>query len=673
MASRQGSALGGGTLSTMTQMDLPNLPGMRRSASAINPKLYKEFKNATAGSSRGEDAPPTTGSFRFGEQLFDDYDINSYDGGDTGSKLMELKKSLSQFPEKSQSYNDTNGRYSLISQKEDRERNIRNLPFSSTTDASSVKSTYVTAQRLVCTYVAYFTENYAKHMEEQSRSVFIKLYLEDNSIEIVEPKVENSGGPCGKFLKRHQILRPVNKSSPRGTAPQGPLLYTVEDFRAGACLEIYDRTYYVVDCDAATRRYMTSVGIDFGESSNLPGSVYDPKTRPGMTRKALKTTGVKKEKKHGVLGFFEYDRKVLRFFGAWDCRDSLYGDDLRVKLHYSLADGFIEIVPMHERNNGRDKLPKFLKKNAIMKAREDFMTTTAPIIDDDSLQGYSSTGLISSGSMLTLFGEGPGIEPAQPYHWTDLKIGEVIPVAAYNVVLIDADDFTRSFYASKEMPLGQAIVPPAPVYPEVSDEPPPPLMAMPTKTKEEGIKAAFFMGISLRFRAKFIDPKEADKSREFVIQYFMENDTVQVMEPPVRNSGHKGGLFLARSQPKGLFNPKELYLGANVNLLNHKFTILDADMATFKFMEGYPDTWLMCNVEVVSGKMKERKELLQRAILTYPGMAHAVIDLSVMESIFKQAGLKFVKQEAKTIFRVIDPFHTNFCKMSKLLKFVMDL
>lgn len=615
----------------MTQMDLPNLPGMRRSASAINPKLYKEFKAATA--SIGDAVQPT-GQFRFGEQLFDDYDGDSFDG-DTGSKLLELKKSLSQFPEKSLSYNDTIGRYSLISQKEDRERNIRNLPFSSTTDASSIKSTYVTAPRLVCTYVAYFTENYAKHMEAQSRSVYIKLYLEDNSIEIVEPKVENSGGPCGKFLKRHQILRPISKTSPRGQAPQGPLLYTSADFYAGACLEIYDRTYYVVDCDAATRRHMESVGIDFGESETLPGSVYDPKSRPGMPRKANKA-GMKKDKKHGVLGFFEYDRKVLRFYGAWDCRDSLYGDDLRVKLHYSLADGLIEIVPMHERNSGRDKLPKFMKKNSVMKAREDFMTTTAPIIDDDSLQGYSSTGLISSGSMLALFGEGPGVEPAKPYHWTDLKIGDSIPVAAYNIVLIDADEFTRSFYASKEMTLGQAIVPPPPVYPEVTDEPPPPLMAMPTKTKEEGIKAAFFMGISLRFRAKFIDPKEADKSREFVIQYFMDNDTIQVMEPPKRNSGHKGGLFLARSQPKGLFNPKELYLGSKVTILNHNFTVLDADMATFKFMESYPDTWLMCNVEVVSGKMKKRKELLMRAILTYPGMAYAVIDLSVMEAIFEQ-------------------------------------
>lgn len=145
------------------------------------------------------------------------------------------------------------------------------------------------------------------------------------------------------------------------------------------------------------------------------------------------------------------------------------------------------------------------------------------------------------------------------------------------------------------------------------------------------------------------------------------------MEPPVRNSGHKGGLFLARSQPKGLFNPKELYLGAKVTILNHNFTIMDADMATFKFMESYPDTWLVCNVDTVSAKMKVRKEVLMRVILTYPGMAHAVIDLAVMESIFDQAGLKFVKQEVKTIFRVIDPFHTSVVKMSKLLKFVMDL
>ena len=79
-----------------------------------------------------------------------------------------------------------------------------------------------------------------------------------------------------------------------------------------------------------------------------------------------------------------------------------------------------------------------------MKEREDFMATTATAIDEFSLAGYSSSGLISSGSMLALLGEGPGIEPPQPYHWQDLKIGMRIPVASLDILLIDADEFTVS-------------------------------------------------------------------------------------------------------------------------------------------------------------------------------------------------------------------------------------
>ena len=314
-----------------------------------------------------------------------------------------------------------------------------------------------------------------------------------------------------------------------------------------------------------------------------------------------------------------------------------------------------------------------MKNNPIMKPRDDFLETQGSIVDSYSLQGYSSTGIISSGSMLALLGEGPGVEPSQPYHWTDLRIGEVIPVAAYNVVLIDADEFTRAFYASKEMDLEAPIVPPRPVYPIVSDEPPPPLMAMPTRTKEEGIKASFFMGTSLRFRAVFTKPKEADKTREFVIIYFMENDTVQIMEPAIRNSGHKGGLFLARSRPKGLFKPDDLYLGAVVKILKHEFKILDADMATLKFMEAYPDSWTQCNIDTIKQKMRLRREPLKKVILTYPGMAHVTIDLPILAQLFERGGMNVVLQEVKTVFRVIDPFHTGTANMSKFLKFVLDL
>lgn len=42
------------------------------------------------------------------------------------------------------------------------------------------------------------------------------------------------------------------------------------------------------------------------------------------------------------LGFFEYDRKVLRYYGIWDTSSQLFGDSLRVRLHYYLADNTME-------------------------------------------------------------------------------------------------------------------------------------------------------------------------------------------------------------------------------------------------------------------------------------------------------------------------------------------
>lgn len=66
-------------------------------------------------------------------------------------------------------------------------------------------------------------------------------------------------------------------------------------------------------------------------------------------------------------GFFEYDRKVLRFFGVWDSRSTLFGDQLRVKLHYTLADDMMEIIAIADRNSGRDPMLTLLKKSVVMK------------------------------------------------------------------------------------------------------------------------------------------------------------------------------------------------------------------------------------------------------------------------------------------------------------------
>ena len=41
------------------------------------------------------------------------------------------------------------------------------------------------------------------------------------------------------------------------------------------------------------------------------------------------------------------------------------------------------------------------------------------------------------------------VVPSRPYHWTDLRIGMTIGVAALSITIIDADSFTRKFYQGK--------------------------------------------------------------------------------------------------------------------------------------------------------------------------------------------------------------------------------
>ena len=362
------------------------------------------------------------------------------------------------------------------------------------------EASLVNSNKQICTFVAFFTENsHNRSSDVVSRKVYIKFFLDDETIEIVEPRLENSGATSGKFLKRHKVFK-----------PDGSTYYKIEDFKAGMTLTMYNRKYTIVDCDDFTKKYFDDLFLQFGYPKSLPNSIYDPKTRPGITPKATKSlkSAIEKEKlKNKSLGFFQYDRKVLRFYGVWDCRSLLFGDDLKVKIHYTLADGSMEIVPVHERNSGRDNLPKFLKRTQIQKPRDDFFETTAGSIDEYSIAGYSNTGLISTGSILSLLGEGPGVDPPPTYHWTDLSIGMVIPVFSLTITIIDADEFTREFYNSKEVPLDPPIEPPIPIYPEVTRGPKQSLIPKEVKSAAEKEKMNLYQGMLLRYKAELNDPK----------------------------------------------------------------------------------------------------------------------------------------------------------------------
>merc|ERR1719162_878204 len=64
--------------------------------------------------------------------------------------------------------------------------------------------------RQVLRFFAYFQEPVHESPKEnfRVRQCVIYYYLEDGTIMISEPKVDNSGIPQGAFVKRHRIQRP---------------------------------------------------------------------------------------------------------------------------------------------------------------------------------------------------------------------------------------------------------------------------------------------------------------------------------------------------------------------------------------------------------------------------------------------------------------------------------
>jgi len=648
-------------------VELPNLPGLRRDISAINPKLYREFKLSQASSTSSLEELPV---------VEEENSLLSY--FEKSNSLAGFSQTVSPYPSSGRAYNDASGRYSLVSQQQDRENKSRALPYS---NLDSLPAS-ISKGGKVCHFVAVFSEA-MKDSSTQSRKVVLKVYLEDNSIEIREPKVENSGTMHGKFLKRHQILKPSGNS-----------IYTIEDMRAGAKLEIYNRTYIILDADLYTRRYLQSINVHFGRPIADPRNVYDPTTRPGMSRAAPRTSS---RPPGGLSDYFKYNTKILRFYGLWDCRENLFGDELFVKVHYSLAENTIEVVPIHNPKSGRDKLPKLLKKTSITKPRVSSATLDLEVSDDISLGSAGSSNssrspLSRSGTAGSTVSRAPPMVPRDSYHWTDLQIGMVIPVASMTLQLIDADDFTREFYKSKMMPLSPAIVRVPPTYPTIVETIPPYngfgseedslqtckhklILSAPSK---DGAKLKALANMIMRYEAVMAEPGPTDADRKFIIQVHLEDDTFQIREPPVRNSGHKGGIFLARCKLESHDGstpllPSDLHLGALVTILSHKFRIFNCDQFTFKYMEEHCHVWIKSDIERIIKKVTPKKDVLQRLFLTAPSLANRSLTADDLGEFLQRAGCDLILQEVHTLFRLVDTYRTGSIKMTLFLKYVMDL
>jgi hypothetical protein len=607
-------------------------------------------------------------------------------------RFSEFNKSLNSFPEEGKKYNDIGGRYSLRSQQMDRLSHSRSLPYCNLDHAPS----FVVDDKRTFKFYAYFEEEAPENLLEtrRARNVEIVVGLSDSTLEIVEPTVLNSGLSQGKVLRKHQVPKPNGSGFNTG----GPLasgeikkaaLYTVEDFYAGAQLNIYNRVYHVFDANQITKNYLESIGRPFGDARPSSSYYWDPKLRPGNLRpKKIAHKTLKN------LGFYEYERKVLRFFGCWDGREELFGDEQNVRVHYSLADNKIEVLPISVRNSGRDKLSRLLKRTTIMKkpGAEDAldfpMSYSRAITSSGTTRPSTSTMMNASGKLV--------LEPTRPYHWKDLHIGMQLAVASLFILITDADDFTREFYRSKNVGLEPKIEMPVPTYPKLTTYIPPynPLYGSEEDSLQtckgslagggpllkDGAKAKLFAGMTMKFLCTLENPRPADESRRFMLCVYLEDDTVSIMEPTQRNSGHKGGTFLARGKlqmddpaNKGetkAFQPEDVTVGDVVKIRSHRFVVHDADEFTYRFLEENPDKFPLSDAKMVRAKIKPCIAKIKTMILATPGLSSQLAKYEELHRMFKKAGVDIVKQEVVTLLRNLDPRRRGDVRMTQVLKFL---
>jgi len=113
----------------------------------------------------------------------------------------------------------------------------------------------------------------------------------------------------------------------------------------------------------------------------------------------------------------------------------------------------------------------------------------------------------------------------------------------------------------------------------------------------------------LRFSARMDTTRYDDVDRRFVILIYLADNTIQVREPPARNSGVVGGMWLSRQKVQKedgtFFQPMSFYAGATI-LFNHtKFIVLDVDEHTLIHMDRNAGQFPMADLGYCIGSMKE--------------------------------------------------------------------
>ncbi|KUF92724.1 Thaumatin protein [Phytophthora nicotianae] len=490
---------------------------------------------------------------------------------------------------------------------------------------------FIAYDKKVLRFEAYFLEAvHESNLENyRVRRCEVLYYLEDDTLQITEPKVENSGILQGNFVKRHRI--PMPESDDRGNMQY----FTLRHLNVGEELTFYGRTFHLFSADEFTRNYLVSQGVHVPPDEAVPRDPYtvlrqahmaretgqDPDAHYGKKKYPMKdfmeaSLGKFARPSDNLRRFLAHDREVLRFFAIWDDTERLYGIRHRYTLHFFLADNTIEILESYERNSGCDPFPKLLNRAKLSKDPE--RQACAAVCDEAA--------------------DDEDVPQHHYYSWEDLAIGEYLQIYNRRILLLDADTSTRSWYEEHQMPLAPAIS----VKDAVS---PPPVFTPPVHdglgSEEDSLQSCYHLLPKAPLKSiESLDTTEVLRFRG----KFLERTRIKRTRPDgsvVMTDGRISWLGL-----------DDFYVGARVRMTGRTFVLFEMDEYSAKYMEARPAKFARSDKLAVLRKVNDKvdKSALETRISDLQ-KKQSHVDVEELTAFLNDLAVDVAPHDAFTIIR----------------------
>eukprot|EP00397_Hematodinium_sp_SG-2012_P017611 GEMP01018017.1.p1 GENE.GEMP01018017.1~~GEMP01018017.1.p1 ORF type:complete len:716 (+),score=137.92 GEMP01018017.1:197-2344(+) len=431
------------------------------------------------------------------------------------------------------------------------------------------------------------------------RFVKILYFLEDDTMAINEI----SDGVCVErpgFVRRHRIPNVQNNDG----------YFTPDNLRIGGIIEVYSRRFYITGCDGFTRRYYEEAHDAQPVDEFVPElrkkkeckDPRQPRTYEKMFTEVMLGGG---HYNHNMSKFMVNDRKVCRFSAVVDDLNTTQYERKPFVLFYYLADDTIMIREEFPPNCGRDAFPVFYRRARMPRGSpRPHGLMRAPYKEDDYI----------------------GLK--------DFAVGVRLVMMNTIFYIYDADHFTRAYYENE---LGTALrdkidvslltktvpVAPTPEYTgygsmEDSMGSVNHLSCQPPRKDTSN----FYINADkvLRFRARMCD-SQAGGDRDFVINYYLQDDTFCIHVPHDKGTGELTGKFLERGQHTNERTganavPQDFVPPAQVRFYGQDFEIYEPDEYTRKYFVRLDDPGaaepVPCDLDIVLSKLRSCMGIQQK-------------------------------------------------------------